>query len=177
LIYHSSPLTHNPSFNWYVLYTKSRQEKKVAEKLMELNIEAYCPTRIVSKVWSDRTKRVEEPLFKSYCFVRVSDTERELVFQATGVVRYLFWLGKPAIVKDTEIDTIKKWLNEFDQSLITVGNLLKGDTVEIKNGVLIGEIASVQEKRGKIVTLNLKSLGATITLDLTKNLVESTNEK
>ena len=68
-------------------------------------------------------------------------------------------------------------MNEFDQSLITVGNLLKGDTVEIKNGVLIGEIASVQEKRGKTLTLNLKSLGATITLDLTKNLVESTNEK
>jgi hypothetical protein len=56
--------------------------------------------------WSDRKKKVVVPLFNSYVFVQVADSDRSLVFQSVGAVRYLFWLAT-AIVRDEEIGTIK----------------------------------------------------------------------
>ena len=103
--------------NWYVLYTKPKWEKKVAEQLNEKGIECYCPLIIKVKQWSDRKKKVEVPLFNSYVFVQIEDANRNSVFVSNGVVRYLFWLGKPAIVRDEEIDILKKSLNAFARSL------------------------------------------------------------
>ena len=67
--------------NWYVLYTKSRNEKLVAERLKEIGIETYCPVLKKVKQWSDRKKVVEEPLFKSYVFVRLEEHNRKDVFK------------------------------------------------------------------------------------------------
>ena len=106
--------------NWYVLYTKSRNEKVVAQKLAALGIEVYCPLVRTRKQWSDRLKWVEEPLLRSICFVHLTEQDRERVFQVSGVVRYLFWLGKPAIVSDHEIDQLKLFLEKNDHHEITV---------------------------------------------------------
>ena len=89
--------------NWYVVYTKPKWEKKVAEQLTQRGIECYCPIVTEVRQWSDRKKKVEVPLFNSYVFVRLAEVDRNLVFQSSGVVRYLFWLAKPAIVRDEEI--------------------------------------------------------------------------
>ena len=51
---------------WYVLYTKSRHEKKVADRLRAAGFTVYCPLQKINKRWSDRTKIIEEPLFKGY---------------------------------------------------------------------------------------------------------------
>lgn len=156
---------------WFVLYTKSRQEKKVAERLREINIEVYCPLRKLTKQWSDRIKKVEEPLFSSYVFVHLLEAQREAVFQVPGVVRYLFWLGKPAIVKDQEIEKIKKWLNEFDHSLLSIKTIQPGDIVRVQTGALMDQRAGVIEKKGKKLKLLLESLGVIVSLDLNKNSV------
>ena len=78
---------------WYVIYTKPRNEKKVAERLQQIGITVYCPMITMIKQWSDRKKKVQIPLLNSYVFVCLEDKEREKVFQVSGVVRYLFWLG------------------------------------------------------------------------------------
>ena len=65
---------------WYVVYTKSKQEKKVAEGLKKLGIEAYCPLVTVMKQWSDRKKKVEVPLINSYVFVNIDERQRDDVF-------------------------------------------------------------------------------------------------
>jgi transcription antitermination factor NusG len=90
--------------NWYVVYTKPKWEKKVAEQLKK-GIACYCPLVTQVRQWSDRKKKVEVPLFNSYVLVARST---KIWFSIGRVVRYLFWLGKPAIVRDEEIDTIKK---------------------------------------------------------------------
>ena len=56
---------------WYVLYTKPRQEKKVADGLIAIGIAAYCPLVTTIKQWSDRKKKVEVPLINSYVFVNI----------------------------------------------------------------------------------------------------------
>ena len=93
--------------NWFVIYTKPQQELKVLERLQKINIEAYCPVVEEIRQWSDRKKKIVVPLIKSYVFVRLHLEERSKVFEIPGVVRYLFWMGNPAIVYDHEINALK----------------------------------------------------------------------
>jgi transcription antitermination factor NusG len=113
---------------WYVIYTQPRNEKKVAERLQNLGITVYCPLITIIKQWSDRKKKVQVPLLNSYVFVHLNDKDREAVFQVSGVVRYLFWLGKPAIVRDEEIQALQEGLKDtmtsYEVKAIKVGDVV-----------------------------------------------------
>ena len=148
--------------NWYVLYVQSRNEKKVAEMLQEMKVQVYCPHIKEIRQWSDRKKTIESPLFKSYVFVRLQDRERQLVFGVPGVVRYLFWLGKPAVVRDEEIQAIKKWLEEDEVEEITLSKLVPGDELHIKNGILKNQKAVIQEVGKTRIRLVLAGLGVVV---------------
>nr|WP_288836999.1 UpxY family transcription antiterminator [uncultured Flavobacterium sp.] len=148
--------------NWYVVYTKPKWEKKVAEQLTGKGIECYCPLVTQIKQWSDRKKKVEVPLFNSYVFVRLAEVDRNLVFQSSGVVRYLFWLGKPAIVRDEEINTIKKWLAVPDKYEISVASLQVGDKVVLESGPFKSQEAVVQEVNRNNCILVLESMGCVL---------------
>ncbi len=157
--------------NWYVLYTKSRQEKKVAEQLLEMGYEVFCPCIKKVKQWSDRKKIIEEPLFRSYVFIRTEEHKREKSFDAYGVVRYLFWLQKPAIVKDEEINAIRDLLGEFDHSEIEVIQLEKEDRVRIKSGPMIDKEGIVQKVDQNFVEVLIEALQIKIRVDLRNNKV------
>ncbi|QWX83317.1 UpxY family transcription antiterminator [Cellulophaga sp. HaHaR_3_176] len=148
--------------NWYVVYVQSKKEKKVAEILQQMQIEAYCPLIKEVRQWSDRKKTIESPLFKSYVFVRLTDKERSNVFSVPGVVRYLFWLGQPAIVRDEEITIIKKWLEDDSIEEITLNKLLPGDEILIKNGLLKDKKAIIQEIGKKRLRLAIPGLSIII---------------
>ena len=102
---------------WFVIYTKPNQELKVAKHLEEAGVFSYCPTVNIIKQYSDRKRKVVKPLIKSYVFVHIEEWKRKDVFSVFGIVRYLFWLGKPAIVRDSEIELMKKYLNGVYQSV------------------------------------------------------------
>lgn len=152
----------NKIMNWYVVYTKPKWEKKVSERLNQIGIECYCPLTIQIKVWSDRKKKVEVPLFNSYVFVQLSDANRNSVFQVAGAVRYLFWLGKPAIVKEEEINIIKKSLTDLNVSEISVTAFQVGDRIKLESGVFSNQDAIVQEVSKTHYILVLESLGCVL---------------
>src|SRR4030095_8525252 len=102
------------NLRWYALYTKPRWEKKVAEILMRKNVETYCPLNKVKRQWSDRKKVILEPLFHSYVFVRIPEKLQNHVRQTDGVINIVYWLGKPAVIRDAEIEVIKRFLNDFE---------------------------------------------------------------
>jgi transcription antitermination factor NusG len=158
--------------HWYALYTKPRWEKKVHELLLQKGLQAYCPLNKVRKKWSDRYKMVEEPLFKSYVFVRVTDEERADVRFVDGVVNYVYWLGKPAQVKDIEIERIKRFLNEFeDVEVEQLPEPKQGDKVVITSGVFMdqeGRILSADKKRVEVL---IESLGFKLVATLDKEKV------
>ena len=156
---------------WFVLYTKSNSEKRVAEELRKRNIEVYCPLRRLERKWSDRIKIVEEPLFRSYCFVHLEEAQRGLVYGVTGIVAYLYWLKKPAIVRDEEIETIKKMLNDFDHTAIKVQQYAISDNVRIVSGAFMEREGQVISQQGNKLLLRLDSLGFSITVDISKTLV------
>ncbi|WP_337967394.1 UpxY family transcription antiterminator [uncultured Flavobacterium sp.] len=148
--------------NWYVVYTKPKWEKKVADKLNQIGIECYCPLIIQMKQWSDRKKKVEVPLFNSYVFVQLTDIDRNSVFQVAGVVRYLFWLGKPAIVRDEEINSIKTSLKAPNISDVSVTSIRVGDHIKIETGAFTNQDAIVQEVSNTHYILVLESLGCVL---------------
>lgn len=148
--------------NWYVIYTKPKWEKKVADKLTQIGIECYCPLITQVKQWSDRKKKIEVPLFNSYVFVHLADIDRNSVFEIAGVVRYLFWLGKPAIVRDEEIDSIKTSLKAPNISDITVSSIQVGDRIKLEAGAFVNQDAIVQEVSNTHYILVLESLGCVL---------------
>tara|TARA_B100000787_G_C16084621_1_gene246071 strand:- start:262 stop:762 length:501 start_codon:yes stop_codon:yes gene_type:complete len=154
---------------WYVLYTKSKNEKKVAERLTAAGYNVYCPLHKVKRQWSDRVKIIEEPLFKGYLFIQVEDHKRDQVFSFPGTVRYLFWLRRPAVVRDAEIKTIQKWFGEYAHEDIDISDILPGDYVRITSGPFTGEQAVLLDKTNKKAVVQLKELGIQLSLSLTNS--------
>ena len=155
--------------SWYVLYTKPRNEKKVADCLSGAGYNVYCPLQKVRRQWSDRIKVIEEPLFKGYLFIQVEDHKRDEVFNFPGTVRYLFWLRRPAVVRDYEIRTIQKWLGKYAHEGIYISDILPGDYVRITSGPFVGEEAVLLDKTNKKAVVQLKELGLQLSLSLTNS--------
>lgn len=145
--------------NWYVIYTKPKWEKKVAERLNDIGVVAYCPQITKVSQWSDRKKKVSVPLFNSYIFVQIEDKLRNQVFEVPGAIRYLFWLGKPAEVKDSEIETIKDWLSVPNKFEVSVDQWKKGDAIVLENGPFKNQSAVIKEVKQNQYILVLESLG------------------
>ena len=150
--------------NWYALYTKPRNEKKVEEQLHKMGLEVFCPKVTVVKQWSDRKKKVSQPLIPSYVFIKIKEQVRDLVFSVSGVVRYLFFLGKPAIIKESEINAMKETLNH-DFKEVGVMDLEKGQKFTIEEGTFKGQEATFIEQKGNKIILRLESLGIKLILE------------
>lgn len=153
------PDNHFLSKDWYVIYTKSRHEKKVAEQLNQIGIEAYCPLLTKRSQWSDRRKLIDSPLFNSYLFVKLSANHLNDVFAVNGVVRYIYWCKKKAIVRNEEIEQLKLWLNDFDHEHIIVSEIKTADRVLIKSGPFMNQNAVVLKSNGNQISLVLENLG------------------
>jgi transcription antitermination factor NusG len=145
--------------HWYALYTKSRWEKKVYQLLREKGLEAYCPLNRVRKKWSDRVKWVEEPLFKSYVFVQVSEEEKSTVRLVNGVVNFVYWLGKPAIVKNKEIEIIRKFLDEYSEVQAEPLDLQANTPITILKGAFMNKEARVIKVMNNKVRVIIESIG------------------
>ena len=148
---------------WFVVYTSPQQELKVAEQLTAMGITNYCPTITLVKQYSDRKKIVTKPLLSSYVMVELEDKERNKVFSCTGIVRYLFYLGKPAVVPTSEINLMQDHLNGVYKD-IKVTTLSVGDSHIINEGPFSGVSGRVVETDKTKVKLELASLGMHITL-------------
>ena len=148
--------------SWHVIYTKPRAEKKVEERLNNFGIEAYCPVKQEVKQWSDRKKKILVPVLPSMVLVNIDEKERNKVFDIPGVVRYMFWLKKHAIVKDDEVVSLK--------SLLSQNNIISQNTETLKVGENIN-VPGFENQSGIIKKISnnqiwvvLKKLGYVIKL-------------
>ena len=148
---------------WFIVFTRPQQELKVATQLSAMGITNYCPTITLIKQYSDRKKKVTKPLLSSYVMVELEEKEREKVFTCTGIVRYLFFLGKPAVVPTSDITLMQNHLNGvYNDSKVTT--LSVGDSHTITEGLFSGVSGRIVETDNKKVKLELASLGMRIIL-------------
>lgn len=148
---------------WFAIYTKPKNEKKVVEGLEKIGVEVYCPMITQVKQWSDRKKKVEMPLINSYVFVNIADKNRNIVFNVPGIVRYLFWLGKPAVIQDQEIEVLKDGLKGILNN-VEVQGIQPGDILTISKGPFQGKEGIVSQIEKNKIRLVLKELGVLITI-------------
>jgi transcription antitermination factor NusG len=144
---------------WYAVHTRPRWEKKVALLLDAKGITHYCPLNKVVRQWSDRRKVVLEPLFKGYVFVQVEEDKKWELLDNNGILNYVYWLGKPARIRDAEIETIRKFLNEFDEVEVQEGLLPLNTTVRIKQGVMMNYRGILLVLSGNRAKVRIESMG------------------
>ncbi len=136
--------------------------------LSEKKIESYCPLNKVRKKWSDRMKTVEEPLFKSYVFARVNADEQTRVRMTAGVMNFVYWQGKPAIIPAKEIETIRKFLNEYENIQVEPIQLKEDGRVIIRQGLFMDHEAKILKIEGNKVKVVIESIGYTLIASIDK---------
>jgi transcription antitermination factor NusG len=144
---------------WLAVYTRPRWEKKVNKLFLEKGLESYCPLNKVRRKWSDRIKLVEEPLFKSYVFVKVNEDDRSLVRMTNGAINFVYWNGKPAVIRDREITAIRRFLDEYENVEARPVELKLDQRVRITNGTLMDQEGKVLDLRHKVAKVAIDSLG------------------
>jgi transcription antitermination factor NusG len=163
-------MSENNSY-WFAVYTKPRWEKKVVKLLDEKGIENYCPLNKVLKQWSDRKKIVLEPIFKSYVFVRVTEEEKWDLKKINGILNFVYWLGKPARIRDEEISIVRKFLNEFSD--VQIDEQLQVNTrVRIKQGALMNYQGILLEISGSRAKIKIESMGIQLSAHFDKKNIE-----
>lgn len=170
-------LTNNDGKKWYALYTKPKQEYKAEEQLKELNITSYLPLITKVKQWSDRKKKVTEPLFKSYIFIYANHQERYLAVQAKSIVKVVNFNGVPATIPNWQIENLQKMLafnpDAFVSDLIKVGTHVK-----IVEGPFAGVegIVAVHPNNERILGINIETLQRSVIVYLPANSVVVENK-
>ena len=148
---------------WFVVYTRPQQEIKTSVELNAMGITNYCPTITLIKQYSDRKKKVVKPLLSSYIMVYLEESRRNLVFSCSGIVRYLFFQGKPAVIPTSDIDQMKDYLNGVYRDF-SITTLSVGKSHTITEGPFSGVSGKVVQTDNKKVKLELVSLGVNIIL-------------
>ena len=159
---------------WYAVYVKSRYEKKTSKLLADKDIEVYLPLLNRLKQWSDRKKMVEEPLFKSYVFVRSDLKNYYDILNTPGIVRFVGFEGKPVPVPDNQIVAVRQFVGEYDDSsdISELHNLQEGQLVEIVYGEmkgLVGRLVSLKGKQRLLV--DIESVGRSIPINISRSQV------
>ncbi len=162
----------NTEKHWIAVYTRPRWEKQVAKTLTSKKIENYCPLNKVIRQWSDRKKIVYEPLITSYVFIKASADEYPTIKQMDGVLNLVYWLGKPAIIKPKEIESLKAFLDDCYNVRVEKMDVNVNDDVKIIHGPLMSREGKVVEVQYNHVKIMLPSLGYSLIAQVAKSHIE-----
>jgi transcription antitermination factor NusG len=164
---------------WYAVYTKPRSEKKVHQRMLERDIDAFLPLVKTVRQWSDRKKTIQIPLISSYVFVNMAEKDLSKTFLIPGAINVLKHLGKPAKIREVEIDNLKILSgnsHEFDMEPCM--KLVEGDIVEVTKGPFMGLIATCEKGCGNHrVVVNIDSLQSCITVNVPLSYLRKIEKK
>lgn len=166
----------NNTYCWYAIYTRLNHEKAVELALREKSIEVFLPTRKTLRVWSDRKKWIEEPLFRSYMFVRVSNKEYHKVIQTPSVIKYICFGGRVAPVREKEIELVKTLVSETIDFELTDVPYLTSQSVRVTHGPFSGHTGKVIRVNGKTrLVVRLDHVQCSVSLDVDQDCLAPVN--
>lgn len=154
-------------YNWFALYTNSRAEKKLAEKLKQAGIEVYLPIKRVLHQWSDRKKWVEVPVISSYVFVCILPSQTQLIYSTPGFVAFVCDKGKPAVIPSPQIETMRLTVDHHLNYTIEQNTLKTGELIRMTSGPLTGVIGEIIQIRSQSrLFLRIPQLGYGLSVDI-----------
>ncbi len=134
---------------WYVVYTKSRSEKKINERLEKIGIETYLPLIKTLRQWSDRKKKVEIPLINSYIFVKANKLNYTSILNTEGVINFIKFENKHASIPDNQINNLKILMQDSNDITVSNNEFIKGEKIKIEFGKFKGYNGEIKELKGK----------------------------
>ena len=141
------------SLRWYAVYVRSRYEKKVHQLLLEQKVVSFLPLLETWRQWSDRKKKISEPLFRGYLFVNLDIHKENIkVLDTDGVVKFVGIGRKPSVISEKDIDWLKKLVREPDAVNRTVSSLPAGQKVRVLAGPF-KDLEGVVVKQGREMRL------------------------
>lgn len=158
---------------WYAVYTRPRWEKKVNELFERKGIDSYCPLNKTRRKWSDRMKIVYQPLIPSYVFVHVNEAEKAKVRMVDGVVNFVYYLGKPAVIREQEINLIKRFLGDYENVETRSVDVAEGQRVRILSGVMTNKEGTVIRIEHNKALVYIESLGIELVAQFEKKNLEA----
>jgi transcription antitermination factor NusG len=162
---------------WFVLYTKPKHELKAAIQIENIGVEYYLPTVTITKRWSDRKKKITEPIFKSYIFIYANEKERINSMAFKEIVRCVTFLGKPAVVPDWEIENLKSFI-EHSNDLVVTDLISTGTKVRIVDGLFKDVIGIVSSINGEnYLSVSVDMLHRSVSVKLPKESIIKIIEK
>jgi len=149
---------------WFVVHTKPRFEKRVTEVLTRKKIENYYPINKVLRQSGDRKKLVNEPLFPYFVFIKITECELLSLKQIEGVINFVYWLGRPAMIRESEIEAIKQFLDEYSNVWLEKIQVNVNEPEQIDSDKKYGN--GVIALKNKSVKVELPSLGYVMVAEL-----------
>lgn len=147
-------LQNTPVLNWHLLYTRPRFEAKLKKEITDLQYECYLPMRTVTRKWSDRIKKLNEPLFPGYVFVKIPKKDRYRILLLSGSVEFVSFEGEPAILQEKLIEDVRR-LEMHDTESIPYYSA--GEKVIITQGAFAGfegELIRIQSKLKVVIKIS-----------------------
>lgn len=165
-------MPHYETPYWYAVYTRPNQEKKVAEQMALKGMVVYCPLQKVLRQWSDRKKVLEVPAFKGYVFVQIHDEIRWQVLATQGVLNFVCHNGKPARIPPSEIDTVRRFFQDLESSVLDETDIRVSDVARVYSGVLMGLEGQVVDIQHRYAILSIPTLGLQMQVKVPKENVQ-----
>jgi len=159
-------------YKWYVVYTRSQHEKRLNEAVSKLNIETYLPITKTLRIWSDRKKVIEMPLFPNYLFVRASCKEYVKIIEHHSVIGFVKNSGELSVVPENVLFMIKKMIEGQLEYQLTTLNPSKGTFVNVISGPLVGFSGKViQSSGGPYLTIEILQINRSFLVKIDRNSI------
>lgn len=167
----------NREKNWFVVYTRSRAEKKVSADLAAVDIECYLPLQRQLRRWKNRKKWVEMSLISGYCFVHITRKEYDQVLKIPNVVSYVTFESKAAIIPENQILTMKQMLGQPCLNIeVSHDNFAPGNKVLVMEGPLMGLEGELKEEHGKNrFILRMDAINSVFMADIPGSMIKMIN--
>lgn len=175
--------------HWYLLYTNPRAEKKAALELQKKGYEVFLPLQKALKTWSDRKKWVDEPLFKSYLFIKTElESNYYDILNVHGIVKFVSFQGSPAKVDQREITLVKLLLGNEGAIRQAQGDIElrhgepvnqyePGVLVTITAGPLIGTQGKlISTRSGERMLIELETMQQNLLISIPLNFLIKTHQ-
>lgn len=158
--------------NWYAVYTMPRQEKKVASLLTKKGISNYYPLNSTTSPPPHTKKNKKDPLLQSFVFVYLTETELYALKKIPGVINFIFWRSKPAVISDEEINVLQQFTSLYQNIRLEKSNVNMAGTVRIVDDPVISFKENSATIRFQTLKIILPSIGYTMIADREKVTTE-----
>lgn len=141
-------------------------------ELRRRGIESFLPLVEEIRFWSDRKKRVEEPLFRGYVFVKTDLRDRIEILQTDGVVHIVSIRNVPSPIPEEQINWLRIITNH-PESVRREQYISEGERVRVIHGPFSGiEGFVLRVKDSTRVVVSLQTIAQAVSVEVAQVFVE-----